>query len=242
MFSLSKIVSGTSERFAIAKEGFHIVLLMIAGTILMWCASALVNSNVLLWGAVLLTIMTGGIVFLFRNPRRAARDLADVDIISPADGKIVSIVPVTESEFLKTEALRISIFLSLLDVHANWIPVSGVVKYKKSSAGKFLPAFLDNASNRNKCVSIGIQCDDGFRMTLVQITGFVARRIKCYPELEQHVDRGSRYGMIYLGSRVDMFVPRETLLTVREGDRVYGGITVIGQKYNSHAKNKASHS
>jgi phosphatidylserine decarboxylase len=240
MLVLSNIVSVISERCAIAKEGAHIVLLMTAATILMWCASAVVNFKILLWGAVLLTIVTGGISFLFRNPRRAARDLTDLDIISPADGKIVSIVPVTESEFLKKEALRISIFLSLLDVHANWIPVSGVVRYKKNSDGKFLPAFLDNASNSNKCVSIGIECDDGFRMTLVQITGFVARRIKCHPELGQRVDRGTRYGMIYLGSRVDIFVPRETSLVVREGDRVYGGITVIGQKHNSHAKNKAA--
>jgi len=242
MFVLSKIVSVISERFAIAKEGAHIVLLMTAATIVIWCAAAAVNSKILLCGAVLLTIITGGVSFLFRNPRRAARDLTDLDIISPADGKIVSIIPVTESGFLKKEALRISIFLSLLDVHANWIPVSGVIKYKKKSAGKFLPAFLDNASIRNKCVSIGIECNDGFRMTLVQITGFVARRIKCHPELGQRVDRGTRYGMIYLGSRVDIFVPRDTSLTVREGDRVYGGITVIGQKHDSHAKNKTSHS
>lgn len=242
MSVLSKILSHISKRFAIAKEGAHIVLLMAATTVTMWCAAAVLNSKILLWGAVLLTIVTGGISFLFRNPHRTTPDLTDFDIISPADGKIVSIVPVRESEFLKREALRVSIFLSLLDVHANWIPVSGVVKYKKSSDGKFLPAFLDNASNSNKCVSIGIQCDDGFRMTLVQITGFVARRIRCHPRLGQHVDRGTRYGMIYFGSRVDMFVPRETSLTVREGDRVYGGITVIGQKHNSHAKNKTSHS
>lgn len=242
MSVLTKVVSDISERLAIAKEGAHIVLLMILATLIIWGAAATVDSRILLWGAVILTIVAGCLSFLFRNPHRAATDLTDLDIISPADGKIVSIIPVSESEFLKKEALRISIFLSLLDVHVNWMPVSGVVKYKKRSEGKFLPAFLDNASNRNKCVSIGIHCDDGFCMTLVQITGFVARRIKCHPELGQRVDRGTRYGMIYFGSRVDIFVPRETSLSVREGDRVYGGITVIGRKHNSNAKNKTSHS
>lgn len=240
MFILSRIVSDISARFAIAKEGIHMVLLMAAMTVTMWCAAAAVNSKILLWGAVLLTIVTGGVVFLFRNPRRITPYLTDLDIVSPADGKIINITPVRESEFLKRGALRISIFLSLFDVHSNWIPVSGVIKYKKSSAGKFLPAFLDNASNSNKCVSIGIQCDDGFRMTLVQITGFVARRIRCHPRLRQRVDRGTRYGMIYFGSRVNIFVPRGTFIKVREGDRVYGGITVIGQKRSSHDKNKIS--
>lgn len=238
MFILSKIASHTPERFSIAKEGVPVILFIAAIAIASWIGVVLVNSQIVLWGAVLLTIITGGVVFLFRNPHRITPALADLDIVSPADGKIISIGPARESEFLKRDVLRISIFLSLIDVHVNWLPVSGVVKYKKCTDGKCLPAYLDSASNKNKRVSIGIECDDGFCMTVVQITGLVARRIKCHLNVGQNVNRGDRYGMICFGSRVDVFVPRETSLIVRKGDRVCGGITVIGQKCRSHGKNK----
>lgn len=238
MFILSKIASHTPERFSIAKEGVPVILFTAAIAIASWIGVVLVNSQIVLWGAVLLTIITGGVVFLFRNPHRITPALADLDIVSPADGKIISIGPARESEFLKRDVLRISIFLSLIDVHVNWLPVSGVVKYKKGTDGKCLPAYLDSASNKNKRVSIGIECDDGFCMTVVQITGLVARRIKCHLNVGQNVNRGDRYGMICFGSRVDVFVPRETSLIVRKGDRVCGGITVIGQKCRSHGKNK----
>lgn len=238
MSMLSKIVSHIPEQFAIAREGVPVIVLMAAVTVASWIGVVLANSQIVFWGAVLLTIITGGVVFLFRSPHRITPDLADLDIVSPADGKIISIGPARESEFLKRDVLRISIFLSLVDVHVNWFPVSGVVKYKRCTDGKCLPAYLDNASNRNKRVSIGIECDDGFCMTVVQITGLVARRIKCHLNVGQHVNRGDRYGMICFGSRVDIFVPRETSLIVKKGDRVYGGITVIGRKCRSHGKNK----
>jgi phosphatidylserine decarboxylase len=237
---LSTITSYIQKRFAIAKEGIPIVLVLVITAVILWCITAVTNSTILFWLAVLLTIVTAGITFLFRNPHRTTPDLTDLDILSPADGKIVSIGPADEPQFLKRKALRVSIFLSLLDVHVNWLPVSGVVRHKQCSDGKFLPAYTDRASDKNKRVSVGIQCDDGFCMTVVQITGFVARRIRCYLTPGQHVKRGDRYGMICFGSRVDIFVPHETTITVKKGDRVRGGITVIGKKHNTHGKNKVS--
>lgn len=233
-------VTNKQKIFRIAKEGIPLVLLTAALTITLWCTAAVTKSAILFWIAVLLTILTAAILFLFRNPHRTTPDLTDLDIISPADGKIVSIGPFDELDFLKTRALRISIFLSLLDVHVNWLPVSGVVMHKQCSNGKFLPAFTARASDKNKRVSVGIQCEDGFRMTVVQITGFVARRIKCYLTPGQYVERGDRYGMICFGSRMDIFVPHETTITVKQGDRIRGGITVIGQKNSSHGTNKVS--
>jgi phosphatidylserine decarboxylase len=216
------------------------ILVILALTIALWCANVATNSTMLFWMAVSLTIVTAILSFLFRNPHRTARHMTDLDIISPADGKIVGIGLADESEFLKKRALRISIFLSLLDVHVNWIPVSGVVMYKQHSDGKFLPAFTARASDKNKRVCVGIQCADGFCMTVAQITGFVARRIKCHLTPGQHIERGDRYGMIYLGSRVDVFVPPETTIMVNKGDRVRGGITIIGRRNNLHGKDKSS--
>jgi phosphatidylserine decarboxylase len=180
------------------------------------------------------------LVFMFREPRRININLNDLDIVSPADGKIISITPADEPQFLKKRAVRISVFLSLLDVHVNWLPVSGVVMHKQASAGKFMPAFTARASDKNKRVAIGIKSNDGFCMTVVQITGFVARRIRCYLIPGQKVNRGERYGMIYFGSRVDIFVPPDTAIKVKKGDRVRGGITIIGQKENQHATDKIS--
>jgi len=242
MHFLSNIASSIQKRFAIAKEGIHIVLPFFLATLILWIIAAVTNPVILLWIAVLLTIATAIILFLFRNPHRATHGLTDLDIVAPADGKIVSIGPVDEPRFMKKQALRVSIFLSLLDVHVNWIPVSGVVVHKQFSDGKFLPAYTEKASDKNKRVSIGIQCDDGFCMTVVQITGFVARRIKCHLTPGQKVQRGDRYGMICFGSRVDLFFPNETTLMVRKGDRVKGGITVIGRKHSHHDENKTSHS
>ena len=234
--------SPRKKRFALAREGIQIMLAAVALTITLWCAAVVTNSGVLFWIAVVLTIFTALLVFLFREPSRINNALTDLDIISPADGKVISITPADEPQFLKKRAVRISIFLSLLDVHVNWLPVSGVVMHKQASDGKFMPAFTAQASDKNKRVAVGIQGDDGFCMTVVQITGFVARRIKCYLTPGQKVRRGERYGMIYFGSRVDIFVPPDTTIKVNKGDRVRGGITVIGQKNNRHVKNKIPNS
>lgn len=222
----------------IAKEGIYSVLLITLLAVTLWIATIMTKSTILFWTAILLTIITAAILFLFRDPDRATNDLSDLDIVSPTDGKVISIYPADEHEFLMKKAMRLSIFLSLPDVHVNWVPVSGVVMHKKSSDGHFFPAFTKKAGDKNKRVSIGIECADGFRMTVVQITGFVARRIKCHLTPGQEVRRGDRYGMIFFGSRVDVFVPSETKITVRKGDRVRGGVTVIGRKNTTNAKNK----
>lgn len=222
----------------IAREGIYLVLFITLLAVTLWIATMLTNSTILLWTAVLLTMITAAILYLFRDPDRANHDLSELDIVSPTDGKVISVGPADEREFLMKKAMRLSIFLSLPDVHVNWVPVSGVVMHKKSSDGNSFPAFTKKAGEKNKRVSIGIECADGFRMTVVQITGFFARRIKCHLTTGQEVHRGDRYGMILFGSRVDVFVPRETKITVRKGDRVKGGITVIGQKIVPNAKNK----
>jgi phosphatidylserine decarboxylase len=211
-------------------------LLVTALTIAMWCAAFVTDSQLLFYIAVLTTILSACIVFLFRNPQRMIPDLTDLDIISPADGKIIHIDTIDETAFVKKKAIKISIFLSLLDVHVNWIPVSGVVMHKESSDGKFLPAFTDAAGDKNKRILIGIECSDGFKVAVVQITGFIARRIRCSINPGQTAERGKQYGMIYLGSRVDIYVPSESKIMVKKGDHVKGGITVLVQKPNGYER------
>ncbi len=236
----NRMITNLLGKIGIAKEGMPLILPLAALTIGLWFLTIFTRPSPLFWISIAATILTLIIAFMFRNPQRIAHDLTDIDIISPADGKVVSIVPVEEPQFLKNRATRISIFLALPDVHVNWIPVSGVVKYKRNSDGKCLPAFTASASDKNRRVSVGIECQDGFRVTVAQITGFIARRIKCNLTPGQTVERGERYGMIYFGSRVDVFLPAETTVTVKKGDRVYGGITVIGKKSRTHETNKAS--
>lgn len=226
----SSITSYLTDRFIIAKEGIFVVLVMMLITGFLWCVMLASGSKILLWAAILLTIISGVVIFFFRSPRRSIPILDDGDILSPADGKIISINPAYELEFLKRKATRVSIFLSLLDVHVNRIPVNGVVRYKNHSDGRSLPAYFENASNENQRVAVGIEADDGFCMTVVQIVGFFARRITCRLDLGQHVKSGDCYGMIYLGSRVDVFMPDGVSTSVRVGDRVYAGTTVIGKK------------
>ena len=240
MALLKKMSSPKRSKLTIAKEGMPLILLLAALSTALWLFTVFTSSTLLFWIALAATILTLTVSFMFRNPIRIAHNLNDLDIISPADGKIASIVPVEEPQFLKKTVMRISIFLALPDVHINWIPVSGMVKHKQHSEGKCLPAFTARASDKNRRVSIGLESEDGFRMTVAQITGFIARRIKCNLTPGQRVERGERYGMIYFGSRVDVFLPPETTITVTKGDRVYGGITVIGRKKEHHDTNKVS--
>lgn len=222
----------------IAREGMLLFVVAITAMVCVWVGAVAVNSRILFCAAIVLTILTSGVAFFFRSPQRKVPELNSQDILSAADGRIISIGAATESEFLKRETVCVSIFLSLIDVHVNRIPVSGVVRYKRCLEGTFVPAFRDNAGKSNKCVAIGIECDDGFCMTVVQVTGVLARRITCNLDVGQHVNQGDRYGMIFLGSRVDMFLPSESRINVRVGDRVYGGVTVIGQKGKSNDKNE----
>ena len=143
-------------------------------------------------------------------------------VVAPADGKIVGITPIDEG------GLRLSIFLSLFDVHVNRAPVAGRVTGIHYRSGMFLPAFRDKASLRNE--QNRIEMDDGVRqLAMVQIAGLVARRIVCRAAVGDWLERGQRLGLIKFGSRVDLYLPRTIELRVQMGDRVRGGSSVIGR-------------
>ncbi|MBI4868685.1 MAG: phosphatidylserine decarboxylase family protein [Candidatus Wallbacteria bacterium] len=165
--------------------------------------------------------------FFFRDFERNTPQ-GDRLVVSPADGKVIEIAQVSEPSFIGGPAQRISIFMSVFDGHVNRAPVSGRVAYRYYSPGEFHMAFVDKASELNEQLSLGLEYGDQ-RYLVRQIAGWVARRIVCYAELGDELKCGSRYGMIRFGSRVDLFLPVSTSISVRVGDRVRAGETVLGE-------------
>jgi phosphatidylserine decarboxylase len=166
----------------------------------------------------------------FRDPERETPQ-GRLLIVAPADGVVQDLEEVDEPRFLKERASRLGIFLSPLDVHVNRMPMDCVVRERHYQKGKMLKAFDPRAITENESAALGIEVLDGRgRMIVRQITGAVARRIVCPPEPGERFRAGQRYGMIKLGSRTEVWVPRSLNVrwTAKVGDRVVGGVTVLG--------------
>lgn len=167
----------------------------------------------------------------FRDPDRTinakGKPLESL-IISPADGKIVLIKDVEETQYLGTKARMVSIFMSPLDVHVNRIPTSGIVEHLKYIKGEFRVASDDAAASVNERQDIGIN-SNGRKLFFSQVTGFVARRIVCELKVGDSVKAGERFGMIKFGSRVDVYFPPNANILVREGERMVAGETIMAQ-------------
>jgi phosphatidylserine decarboxylase len=182
------------------------------------------------WGLelVLLALAVWLLVF-FRNPERSG-PRGDRVVIAPADGHIVSVVETDEPAFLHARALRLSIFMSVFDVHVNRYPVSGLVAYRHYNAGTFLHAAAEKASLDNEQSSIGVAGPHG-AVLVRQIAGLIARRIVTDAQVGDSAIQGARLGMIRFGSRVDVFLPLAAgaAARVRVGDRVAAGATVLAE-------------
>jgi phosphatidylserine decarboxylase len=175
-----------------------------------------------------------GLIFLFnfyflRDPERRIPE-GDNLILSPADGTIIKIDEVFEPDYFGTNVKRVSIFLSIFNVHVNRIPISGQIDFLKYVKGKFFAAFADKASEENEQTVIGINNDKG-KILFKQIAGIIARRIIYDLKKGELVTAGKRFGLILYGSRVDIFLPTTVNLKVTLHDKVLGGETVIGE-YN----------
>ena len=165
--------------------------------------------------------------FFFRDPERNVPQGDDL-ILSPADGTVIKIAEVDEPHYFKTKVKRVSIFLSVFNVHVNRIPVTGKVELVKYNPGKFLVAFDHKASEDNEQSIIGIQHQKG-KILFKQIAGIIARRIIYHVNEGDSVIAGARFGLIRYGSRVDMFFPENVEIKVDIDDKVYGGETIIGE-------------
>jgi len=164
----------------------------------------------------------------YRSPKRVFDGDIENSIVSPADGKIVSIEEVYEPEFFKDERLLVSVFMSVFNVHANWYPVDNVhVIYKKHHRGRFRAAYLPKSSTENERSTIVLEREDGQQILVRQIAGAMARRIVTYPETGGIGKLNDHFGFIKLGSRVDMYLPLGTEIKVEIGQKVIGCKTLI---------------
>lgn len=177
--------------------------------------------------------LSGAVMFFFRDPERNIPENHDVLVISPADGRVVSIKETEEPSYLKGPAQCISIFLSALDVHVNRYPVSGEVEYLHYNPGKFLVAWNDKASTENERAEFGVRHPSGVRILYRQITGIMARRIVYNTKEGEQVQAGERFGVMKFGSRMDILLPPDIELNISEGDRTKAGETVIANLGNS---------
>ncbi len=165
--------------------------------------------------------------FFFRDPEREIPQGEDL-ILSPADGTVIKITEVDEPYYFKEKVKRVSIFLSVFNVHVNRIPINGEVELVNYNPGKFLVAFEDKASEENEQSLIGIKHKKG-KLLFKQIAGIIARRIVYHVSEGDSVNAGDRFGLIRYGSRVDMFFPENVDIKVDIDDKVYGGETIIGE-------------
>ena len=165
--------------------------------------------------------------YFFRDPERTAPGDERL-VVSPADGRVLSVAEEREERFLSAPATRISIFMSPLDVHVNRSPVSGTVREVRHTPGRFRAAFADKASLDNERNAIVLESGGG-RYLLVQIAGALARRIVCRLHPGDRIRRGERVGMIMFGSRVDLFLPAGVRPVVRAGERVRAGTSVLAE-------------
>jgi len=180
------------------------------------------------WIAVLLLFLTLFVIWFFRNPERTMPE-NPLQIISPADGKVIGIEEVAGGQDPATSLLKISIFMNVFNVHVNRIPFSGEVFSINYKPGKFLSANLDKASEFNEKNTVLIRTDNGGEIRVVQIAGLIARRIVCWLKAGMKVTKGERFGLIRFGSRVELFLPSGSIILVKKGDKVRAGETPIGE-------------
>ena len=165
----------------------------------------------------------------FRSPKRHYKGERKNMVVSSVDGEVVAIEKVFENEYLKREAIMLSVFMSPFNVHANWYPVDGTVEYVRHHKGRFLAAYLPKASSENERSTVGIVTDTGHRLTLRQVAGAMARRIVTYARRGHHADIDNHLGFIKFGSRVDLYLPTDAKILVSMKQTVRGGITPVAQ-------------
>lgn len=173
-------------------------------------------------------LWTFALVGFFRDPDRAV-PTEDRVIVSPADGKVIVVSPGIQNPFTKGEAQKISIFMSVFNVHVNRIPASGRIQRISYHPGKFVSADREEASLKNEHSAIFLETDDGADLCVVQIAGLIARRIICHAHPGDHLKRGQRFGLICFGSRLDVYLPADARLAVKVGDRVSAGSSILGR-------------
>lgn len=211
----------------ITRYGYDVVGVVLFVTVIGTAAAwFLLEAPVVRYGvAVLMTLVLAFTLYFFRDPERVP-PTGEGLVLAPADGKVIDIREVRDDEYLKGEAVQISIFMSPLNVHVNRFPISGTVGYYRYFPGEYLMAFEDKASLRNERTHIGVE-NARIRVLFKQIAGFIARRIIAEVQVGDPATAGARFGMIRFGSRVDVLVPRGLAVKVVLGETTVAGETVL---------------
>lgn len=210
------------------KEGYPIIVVFALLGFIISEMSYLHLSKVAFFVVLFVVLFVLGFaVRFFRNPTRRKPILNESGIIAPADGTVVAVEKVMESEYFDGERLQVSIFMSIYNVHKNFFPVSGEVLFHKHHDGMFLRANLPKSSTENERSSIVVKTKDGVEILFRQVAGAVARRIVSYVEVGQQVEQSQEAGFIKFGSRVDMYLPLDADVKVKIGDKTVGSQTLI---------------
>jgi phosphatidylserine decarboxylase len=206
--------------FPIAKAGYPFIFGAAFATLVL----ALLGLTFL---AILGLVLTFSLCGFFRDPDRLVPEQNGI-VVSPADGKVISVGAAANSYCDDSECMRVSIFMSVFNVHVNRIPLNGQVKDVIYFPGKFFAANLEKASLQNEHNAVIIDIENERQICVVQVAGLIARRIICHIKPGDHVQRGQRYGLICMGSRLDVFLPKDIKLKVAVGDKVTAGTSVLG--------------
>lgn len=200
-----------------AKEGIlFVVLPFIVGVVLLLLKIPYVSFI----GAICLYVLVAYMAFFFRDPNRTIT-AGDHELVSPVDGRVLEVVQ-------QEEETKISIFLSLFDVHVNRLPFKGLIKKMEYHPGKFLPAYRDKASELNERITLVVEGPQ-LSYTLRLITGIAARRIRMWVKEGDRLHTGDKIGIMMFGSRAEIYLPHEIGVDIKAGDKVYGGLTLIGK-------------
>jgi phosphatidylserine decarboxylase len=175
------------------------------------------------------TILFLLVLNFFRSPRRHFPGNRDRVVVSSVDGTVVALERTFESEYLQREVIQLSVFMTVFNVHANWYPVDGTVELVRHHAGRFLSAYLPKSSTENERSTVVIRTDCGREILVRQIAGAVARRIVTYAEPGERASIEDHMGFIKFGSRVDIYLPLDTEIYVKIGDKTVGGVTEIAR-------------
>ena len=218
-------------RVKIHHEGTNILivsaLIVLAINVPLWLwvrpiAWAIVSTAV--WGVLYLFVVN-----FFRSPRRQFKGSETNVVVASADGKVVALEETFEDEYLHGPALQLSVFMSILNVHANWFPVNGEVIYTKHHTGRFMAAYLPKSSTENERSTVVIRTPEGQLVLVRQIAGAMARRIVTYARPGDEASIQDHMGFIKFGSRVDIYLPVGTETFVKIGDKTTGGITEVAR-------------
>jgi len=204
----------------IAHEGYPFIILSLVVTVFVAFLG-------ICWLIILFAFITFFIIWFFRNPERSFQEEEKV-LISPADGKVIKIEDVEVNGTISGRFKKISIFMNVFNVHVNRAAYSGKIEAINYHEGNFFSANLDKASLDNERNEIMIRAEDGRSVWMVQIAGLIARRIVCWVNVGTTVKKGERFGLIRFGSRVDVYLPEDSQISVKLRDNVKAGQTILG--------------